>query len=392
MKYFRKVTTMKKIIAGATLFALIASGLLTSCSSKDQEENGSRGSKGNAVPVTVAVVGTRAVPIEITTFGTVQAKSSVQIRAEVGGNLTRVHFRKGQNINAGDLLFTIDPRSYKAALDQAKANLVRDRALEENALLNAERSKELLRQGFISQSDNDKAQTDAKAMSAAARADEAAITSAKLQVEHCSIHSPISGKAGDLLISEGTLIKANDVPLVIVNQIHPIEVFFSIPQADLPTVRAHMAQKKLKVRASLPKDSMPPEEGDLFFIDNAIDKNTGTVQLGALFKNTQESLWPGQFVNVTLILAVEKDAIVIPTVALQAGREGKFVFVVKPDKTVAVRPVAVRMTAGVETVIEKGLQAGERVVTDGQLRLVPGAKIEIKGNAKVNSKTPGGRL
>ena len=182
------------------------------------------------------------------------------------------------------------------------------------------------------------------------------------------------------------------MPLVIVNQIHPIEVFFSIPQADLPTVRAHMAQKKLKVRASLPKDSMPPEEGDLFFIDNAIDKNTGTVQLGALFKNTQESLWPGQFVNVTLILAVEKDAIVIPTVALQAGREGKFVFVVKPDKTVAVRPVAVRMTAGVETVIEKGLQAGERVVTDGQLRLVPGAKIEIKGNAKVNSKTPGGRL
>jgi len=392
MKYFRKVITMKKIIAGVTLFALIASGILTACSSKSQEENGSRGSKGKAVPVTVAVVGTRAVPIEITTFGTVQAKSSVQIRAEVGGNLTRVHFRKGQNINVGDLLFTIDPRSYKAALDQAKANLVRDRALEENNLLNAERSKELLRQGFISQSDNDKAQTDAKAMSAAAHADEAAISSAKLQVEHCSIRSPISGKAGDLLISEGTLIKANDVPLVIINQIHPIEVFFSIPQADLSTVRAHMAQGNLKVRASLPKDNGPPEEGDLFFIDNAIDKSTGTMQLGALFKNTQESLWPGQFVNVTLILAVEKDAIVVPTVALQAGRDGKFVFVVKPDLTVGVRPVTVRMTSGVETVIEKGLQAGERVVTDGQLRLVPGAKIEIKADAKVNSKTPGGRL
>lgn len=380
---------MKKIIAGAILFALIASGLLTSCSSKAQEENGSQGRKGKAVPVTVAVVGTRAVPIEITTFGTVQAKSSVQIRAEVGGNLTRVHFRKGQNINAGDLLFTIDPRSYKAALDQAKANLVRDRALEENALLNAERSKELLRQGFISQSDNDKAQTDAKAMSAAVSADEAAIASAKLQVEHCSIRSPISGKAGDLLISEGTLIKANDVPLVIINQIHPIEVFFSIPQADLPTVRAHMAQGNLKVRTSLPKDNRPPEEGYLFFIDNAIDKGTGTVQLGALFKNTQESLWPGQFVNVTLILDVEKEAIVVPTVAIQAGREGKFVFVVKPDKTVAVRPVAVRMTAGAETVIEKGLQQGELVVTDGQLRLVPGAKIEIKTEAKANKKIPG---
>ena len=382
---------MKKIIAGVTLFALIASGLLTSCSNKTPEEKGSQGSKGKAVPVTVAVVGTKAVPIEITTFGTVQAKSSVQIRAEVGGNLTRVHFRKGQNINAGDLLFTIDHRSYKAALDQAKANLVRDRALEENALLNAERSKELLRQGFISQSDNDKAQTDAKAMSAAVRADEAAIASTKLQVEHCSIHSPISGRAGDLLISEGTLIKANDVPLVIVNQIHPIEVFFSIPQAELPSVRSRMAQKKLKVSVSLPKDNRLPEEGDLFFIDNAIDKSTGTVQLGALFKNTQESLWPGQFVNVTLILAVEKDAIVIPTAALQAGREGKFVFVVKPDNTVVVRPVAARMTAGAETVIEKGLQIGERVVTDGQLRLIPGAKIEINADAKTSSKTPGGR-
>jgi multidrug efflux system membrane fusion protein len=228
-------------------------------------------------------------------------------------------------------------------------------------------------------------------MSAAAQADEAAISSAKLQVEHCSIRSPISGKAGDLLISEGTLIKANDVSLVIINQIHPIEVFFSIPQADLPNVRAHMAQGNLKVRASLPKDNGLPEEGDLFFIDNAIDKSTGTVQLGALFKNTQESLWPGQFVNITLILAVEKDAIVVPTVALQAGREGKFVFVVKPDLTVGVRPVTVRMTAGVETVIEKGLQTGERVVTDGQLRLVPGAKIDIKANPRINSKTPGER-
>jgi multidrug efflux system membrane fusion protein len=382
---------MKKIIAGVTLFALIASGLLASCSNKTPEEKGSQGSKGKAVPVTVAVVGTKAVPIEITTFGTVQAKSSVQIKAEVGGNLTRVHFHKGQNIKAGDLLFTIDPRSYMAALDQAKANLTRDRALEENALLNAERSKELLRQGFISQSDNDKAQTDAKAMSAAVSSGEAAIANAKLQVERCSIRSPISGKAGDLLISEGTLIKANDVPLVIINQIHPIEVFFSIPQAELSAVRARMAKKKLKVLASLPKDNKPPEEGDLFFIDNAIDKSTGTVQLGALFQNAQESLWPGQFVNVTLVLAVEKEAIIVPSVAIQAGREGKFVFVVKPDNTVTVRPVTARMTAGAETVIEKGLQAGERVVTDGQLRIIPGARIEIKTDANAESKIPMGR-
>jgi len=380
----------KKIIIVATM-AVGLCCILASCSSKAQEANGSNGDKEKAVPVTVATVVSKAVPIEITTFGTVQAQSSVQIKAEVSGNLTRVHFRKGQYIKTGDLLFTIDPRSYKAALDQAKANLMRDRALEENYLLNAERSKELLRKGFISQSDNDKAQTDAKAMSASVRADEAAVINARLQVEHCSIRSPINGKMGDLLVSEGTLIKANDVTLVTINQIHPIEVFFSIPQADLPSVRTYMAQEKLKVRASLPKDSRPPEEGDLFFIDNAVDKSTGTVKLGALFKNTQEALWPGQFVNVTLVLAVKNDAIVMPTGALQSGRDGKFVFVVKPDKTVEVRPVTIDMTAGMEAVIQQGLQIGELVVTDGHLRLAPGAKIEIKADVKDNAKTPGGR-
>jgi membrane fusion protein, multidrug efflux system len=382
---------MKKIILIGALMAVGMCCFLASCSSKAQDANGSKGDKGAAVPVTVATVGMKAMPIEITTFGVVQAQSSVQIKAEVGGNLTRVHFRKGQNIQAGDLLFTIDPRSYRAALDQAKANLVRDRALEENALLNAERSKELLSKGFISRSDNDKAQTDAKALSAVRRADEAVVINAKLQVEHCSIRSPISGKAGDLLVSEGTLIKANDVPLVTINQIHPIEVFFSIPQADLPSVRTYMAHKKLKVRASLPKDYRTPEEGDLFFIDNAINQSTGTVKLGALFQNTRESLWPGLSVNVTLVLAIQNDAVVVPTVALQAGREGKFVFVVNPDNTVAVRPVTVQMAASKETVIEKGLQVGERIVTDGQLRLVPGTKVEIKAEVKENSGSPGGR-
>jgi multidrug efflux system membrane fusion protein len=382
---------VKKIILIAVMMAAGVCCLLTSCSSKAQEANGSKSGKGNPVPVAVAAVGTKSVPIEITTFGTVQAQSSVQIKAEVGGNLTQVHFRKGQNIKSGDLLFTIDPRSYKATWDQAKANLVRDRAQEENALLSAERSKELLRRNLISQSDNDKAQTDAKAASASVRADEAAVLNAKLQWEHCFIHSPISGKAGDLLVSEGSLIKPNDIPLVIINQIHPIEVFFSIPQTDLPSVRTYMAQKKLKVRVSLPTDKRPPDEGDLFFIDNAIDKSTGTVQLGALFKNAQELLWPGQFVNVVFVLDVEKDAIVVPSVAIQAGREGKFVFVVKPDKTVEVRPVTVHMTVGAETVIEKGLQVGEHVVTDGQLRVIPGGKIEIKADVTGNTKTPKGR-
>lgn len=382
---------MKKLIAGVTIFALTAFSLLTSCSNTSQEASGAKAGRERTIPVTVADVVMKEMPLEIKTFGNVQAHSSVQIKAEVGGILARVHFRKGQNVRQGDILLSIDPRSYQAMLDQAKANLARDRALEENALLNAERSKELLRRGFISRSDKDKAQADAGALSAIVKADEAAIVNAKLQVEHCSIRSPINGKAGDLLLSEGTLIKANDVPIVIINQIHPIEVFFSIPQADLPAVRSLMAQRKLKVRVSLPQVKSPPEEGNLFFVDNTVDKSTGSVQLAGIFSNDRELLWPGQYVNVTLVLAVLKDAIVVPSIAVQAGREGKFVFAVKPDNAVEVRPVTVRMTAGAETVIEKGLQAGERVVTDGQLGLVPDARIEIKTDTKVNSKTPGGR-
>jgi multidrug efflux system membrane fusion protein len=328
--------------------------------------------------------------VDIKTFGTVQAQSSVQIKAEVGGILTKVHFRKGQKIGKGDLLFTIDPRSYQAVLAQAKGNLVRDRALEENARMNAERSKELLRRGFISQSDNDKMQAEAKSLAAVIAADEAAVANARLQLERCFIHSPINGRAGDLLVSEGSLIKEKDVPMVTINQIRPIEVFFSIPQADLPSVRAYMTEKRLKVRVSLPKDTRPPEEGELFFIDNTVNQSTGTVRLGAHFPNDRESLWPGLSVNVTLVLAIQEDAVVVPTVALQAGREGKFVFIVSPDNTVAVRPVTVKRTAGKESVIEKGLQAGERVVTDGQLRLVPGVKVEIKTETKEKAGSPGG--
>ncbi|PKN52766.1 MAG: efflux RND transporter periplasmic adaptor subunit [Deltaproteobacteria bacterium HGW-Deltaproteobacteria-13] len=382
---------MKKLIAGVTILALIACGLFTACSKTPQETSGAKTGKERAIPVMTANVITKEVPVEIKTFGNVQAHSSIQVKAEVGGNLARVHFRKGQSIKAGDLLFSIDSRSYKAALDQANANLARDRALEKNALINAERSKELLQQGFISRSDDDTAQANAASLTAVVKADEAAIVNAKLQVEHCSIRSPINGKVGDILVPEGTLIKANDVPMVTINQIRPIEVFFSIPQAELPAVRKQMAVRKLKVMASLPQDTRPPEAGDLFFIDNTIDKTTGTVQLAGTFSNDREVLWPGQYVNVTLVLSIQKDALVVPSVAVQTGREGKFVFAVKPDNTVEVRPVIARMAAGEETVIEKGLQAGERVVTDGQLGLVPGSRIEIKNDIKSNSKTPGGR-
>lgn len=344
-----------------------------------------------AVPVTATAATMKSVPVELTTFGNVKAYSSVPIKAEVGGILTKVHFRKGQNVTAGALLFTIDQRPYKAALDQATANLERDKAQEQNAILNAERAKELVKKAFIAQSDYDKAQTDAKAISASVRGDEAAVVNAKLQLEHCSIHSPISGRASDILVDEGTLIKANDVTLVTINQMQPIEVSFSIPQSDLPAVRTYMAHNDLQVRAGLPKDNKPPDVGKLIFVNNTVDQGTGTVQLSAIFKNERELLWPGQYVNVTLVLTVQKDAIVVPSAAVQTGRDNKYIFVVKPDMTVEMRPVTVGRAAAAETVIETGIKAGEQVVVDGQLRIFPGAKAEIKTDVKPKSSAPGGR-
>jgi multidrug efflux system membrane fusion protein len=179
--------------------------------------------------------------------------------------------------------------------------------------------------------------------------------------------------------------------MVAINQIHPIEVFFSIPQADLPHVQAYMAQRKLKVRVSPPQEGSAPEEGDLFFVDNTIDKGTGTVQLAGMFTNDRELLWPGQYVNVVLVLSIRKDALVVPAAAVQVGRDGKFVFVLRPDRTVEVRPVTAGMTTGSEVVVEKGLRIGDRVVTDGQLRLTPGARVVIKNDRKVNGTTAGGR-
>ncbi|SEM06480.1 membrane fusion protein, multidrug efflux system [Syntrophus gentianae] len=383
---------MKKFIACLAAAAFLMFGsLFTACSKTSPDATKTKAEKERLVPVTVTPAILKEVPIEIKTFGNVQARSSVQVKSEVDGILAKVHFRKGRNIRRGDLLFTIDPRSYQAALDQAKANLVRDRALEENALVNAARFQELFKRGLISRSDNDKARADAAALSATVRGNRAAIASASLQVERCSIRSPINGKAGDLLTHEGTLIKANDVPMVAINQIQPIEVFFSVSQAELPEIRSAMTQGILKVKAGLPQDSNPPEEGELFFIDNAIDKGTGTVRLAGIFSNDREVLWPGQYVSVTLVLGIRKDALVVPAVAIQTGQEGKFVFVVKEGDTVEVRPVMVQMTSGTEAVIEKGLQAGERVVTDGQLGLVPGARIKIKTAAGVTGKMPGGR-
>jgi len=362
------------IVAGA--------GLAPSCSKRSPAEEGSKPGAGKAVPVTAASVVRKAMPIELRTVGTAQAYATVAIRSQVTEVLQTVHFRKGQDVRKGDLLFTIAPRSSEVALDQARANLGRDIVQAENARKLAEHEAVLLKKGISSQDEYDKARTNAEALAAGVLADIAAVENAELQLKYCSIRSPVDGRVGNLLVDEGNLVKANDVVLVIINQIRPIEVSFCVPQSDLPGIRRYMARGKLAVRALVPKEESDGEDGELTFVDNAVEKGTGTVQLRATFQNPRERLWPGLYVQVILTLAVQDDAIVAASRAIQTGRDGKYVFVVKSDGTVEMRGVKVSRAVGRETVVDEGLQAGERVVTDGHLRLIDGTKVEVQGEAK----------
>jgi membrane fusion protein, multidrug efflux system len=367
------------------LVLCIAAGL--SCSRKDSPDQKSKSAATKSVLVSAGSVEKKSFPVELKTFGNVEACSTAFVKSEVGGKITTIHFRKGQKIHKGDLLFTIDPRPFQAALDQAQANLDRAEVGRTEARKNEARDAELLKKGILAQSDYDRSQALADALDAEVRADRAAVETARLQLEHCLIRSPIDGLAGNLLINEGNLIKASENNLVTIKQIQPIEVFFSIPQKVFPKVKTYMAAGGLSVQA-LPPEENTPEIGNLFFVDNAVDKTTGTILIGAVFQNEKERLWPGQYVNITLTLEVRPDAVVVPAKAVQTGRDGKYVFVIKADQTVVIRPIVTGSTAGNEVVVDQGLQPGELVVTDGQFRLTDGAKVEIKKGDSANINPP----
>ncbi len=342
------------------------------------------------VPVRVATVVQKTVPVQVRAIGNVEAYSTVSIKAQISGELTAVHFREGQDVRKGQPLFSIDRRPFEVALLQNQANLARDKARAENYRIQAERYVKLSQEGVISSQQRDQAVSDTDAADATVRADEAAIEKAKLDLEYCSIASPIDGRTGNLMVHPGNLVKANDVPiLVVLNQLNPIYVNFALPEGDLAAVKKYMAEGKLRVEALLSEDPNRAgggtgtpvalaELGTLSFVDNAVDKTTGTIHLKATFANQQRRLWPGEFVNVVLTLTARPNAVVIPAPALQTGQNGQYVFVVKPDSSVESRPVVVGSTIQGESVIEKGLQPGENVVTDGQLRLLPGSKVRVK--------------
>jgi multidrug efflux system membrane fusion protein len=361
--------------------------------------------QAEGAPVVVSTVSQRTVPVDIQVIGNVEAYATIAVKSQVGGELTVAHFREGDFVKKGEVLFTIDPRLLdaqvkqaqatlerdKAQLSLAEANLARDTAQEKYARDQAARYRNLFQKGVISREQYDQYQTGSDVQTEAVHADKASVESSRaalaaddaalrnieVQLSYTVIRSPIDGRTGNLMIKQGNVVKANDVDLVTINQLQPIYVTFTVPEARLADIKRYMAQGKVKVLAN-PPDLNEAQTGDLSFIDNAMDSSTGTIKLKGTFENAGRKLWPGQFVRVTLRLGSARDALLVPTEAVQSGQEGQFVFVVKPDMTVDARPVVVGSRIEKEQVIEQGLRPGETVVTEGQLRLAPGVRVKVQ--------------
>ncbi len=339
------------------------------------------------VPVRVGTVVVKSVPVQIRNVGTVQPYSTVAVRALVNGEILQVHFREGQDVRKGDQLFSIDPRPYEATLAQAEGALARDRAQLANARADAARYVDLVKKDYVTQQQYDSVKANAEAFAATVRADEAIVERARLDLGYCSIRSPIDGRTGVVMVQAGNIVKANDAALVTINQIVPIYVSVAVPERDLAEIRRRQALGQLAMDAEDPVGGKTLARGELTFIDNTVDRTTGTITVKATFENSNRALWPGEFVNAVLTLSTESNAIVAPPGAVQTGQQGSYAYVLKPDQTVDPRPVTPGRSIPDGTVIEKGLSAGDRVVTDGQLRLRPGSKVEIQQTEKAAEAT-----
>jgi len=370
---------------------------------------GARGGRGGAaVPVVTAKAQEKSVPLTLPAVGSGEALSTVQIRAQVTGQLSQVHFSEGQEVKKGQLLFTIDPRPFQTALAQAQAVLARDTATANNAQSQRARYEDLYKRGLIPRDQYETATAGAESLQATLQADRAAVESAQLNLQYTRIAAPITGRTGSLSLHEGDLVRANDAtPLLIINQMSPIYVTFSVPGRYLSDIRGYQAQRPLQVEARVqpgavqpgstprpaapggvpstetpvPGTPVPAEIGKVTFIDNAVDPTTGTIKLKATFPNTSHTIWPGLFVQVRLQLTTNPHAVVVPAVAVQTSQQGEYVYVIKPDRTAELRNVRIDRQQGEETIIAQGLSAGEEVVTDGHLRLTPGARVTVAGGS-----------
>lgn len=430
---FRENGIHSKTVRWSDLIWVWYSVILVFCFACSAQTEGKQKQK-TAAPVAIGSVTRKDVPVQLATIGNVESYATVAIKSMVTGQLIKTGFEEGQEVKKGDLLFVVDPRPFEAALNQAEAILERelsqvkqaqanrvsnesqlkhaeailkkDQIQAKTARVQAERYGVLVAKGNVSTDQYDQVRTNADALNAVVLADQAALEAAraalraseaalehaeaavrasraslenvKLQLEYCYIHSPLDGRTGNIHVKEGNIIKANDAVLVQINQIHPIYVAFSIPEQDLQNIKRQLALGELNVEAWIPDDRDRPERGRLTFVDNAVDRTTGTIRLKGTFLNQKNRLWPGQFVDVVVILATQKDATVVPAQAVQMGQEGPYAFVVTPELTAEYRTLTVGRSLNGETLVVEGLAPGERVVTDGALRLLPGVKVEIK--------------
>lgn len=356
-----------------TYRALLAALVLAACAEKKTPPP-------PPVPVTVAVAERRAIPFELPATGTVEPIQTVSVQAQIAGVLQRVAFKEGDEVKRGQVLFELDPRPYRSALQQASAILNRDSAQAANAAQEAQRYRSLVEKEYVTAQQYEEIRTNAAATKATLAASQAAVEQARLNLQYATIRAPISGRTGSLLIREGNLVRANSSePLVKINQLRPIQVRFAVPATNLPLIQTHLSEK-LIVRAE-PSGGGDPAEGTLSFVDNAVDSSTGTILLKGRFPNDDGTLWPGGFVNVRLQLYVEADALVVPSTAVVEGQQGSFVFVIQPDSSASTKAVTVSRTAGDFTIVSGDVQPGDRVVVDGQLRLRQGSKVQIKAVA-----------
>jgi multidrug efflux system membrane fusion protein len=328
--------------------------------------------------VTVAKVIQKTMPVEVEAVGNVEAISTVSIRAQVAGEVDGIRFKEGDFVKKGQVLLTIDPRPYEAALAQAKATLARDKATGTYNRAQAQRYKTLFDQGVIPAEQVDSFTSAADASDAVVAADQAAVKTAELNLEYCTIESPIDGRTGTVMVKPGNLVKVADVPIVVINQVNPIYVNFTVPQQYWPDIKEDVDRRALRVTVTIPQNPGRPIEGTLTFVDNIVDATTGTIHLRGTFENAQDRLWPGLYVGVLLTLSRQPNATVVPAHSIVTTTQGSYVYVVKSNNTVEQRAVVAKRTIETETVVDKGLQPGEIIVTDGQVNLVPGARIEVK--------------
>ncbi len=358
-----------------TLMVLVAA----SACSRGSTTSATAAAAPPAVVVITAPVVEKSMAVETRAVGNVEPSSTVAVRSQVTGELLSVDFTEGQEVAAGQVLFRIDPRQFEVALQQAEAALARSRAQADGITVQAERARQLLEQNLLSRSEFDRVSTELAVYRAAIAADEAQVENARLQLQYTTIAAPVAGRTGALLVHRGSLVRPNDTtPLVVINRVAPALVSFAVPARLLPELRRDQSRGSLRVLAVPSGSAEAALTGTLDFVDNAVDPATDTIRLKASFANADRRLWPGAFVDVTLQLSVDPKAVVVPTASVQSNQQGQYVYVVKADETVEMRTVELAWTAGDDVVVRAGLSPGETVVTDGQLRLTPGARVSIK--------------